>query len=660
MNLTVTQRIGGGFALLVALLLVISFASYRALTSVDQQLTKTTEQITPMMVLSGDMAVALLTADKARMQYLDSTNQDVLDAKSQLFGEQKNRFWELRDELLSVGNEFTELQEQVSKLESVAQQFVQNTEQIFGDHTALISMKSGLNTITSKQLETLNFQIDYLDEVVSYSDNSTDVLYATLILEEFKKLQLLLTELLNDQSIEITEQVTLPLEGLQQHITALSNYSSEIAQVLAPTVKGLKTAIAGDNGILELQFKVLTGQQQIQTLNVLLQEQTAKVGVALDELMQWAQQRAGQTKTESQQAVQLTQLVNMVLGGISVLIAIATAVGVSRSIKRPLNRVMKILQGMAEGDMTQRLDITRRDEFGLLAEWVNDVVANLEKVIKDIDSTASRVTDAAKEGAEVSESSRSSMDEQMVQTEYMVSAIGQMSTSVTDVARSAELAQKEVVDINGCAEDNRKLMQQNIEMVTRLANEIETTAVVIEKLSGYSDNIGHILEVIQDIAEQTNLLALNAAIEAARAGDQGRGFAVVADEVRTLASRTRNSIDEIQTMIIQLQQGASESVEMMTHSKQEAQSGVSMIEQAGHSVSSMLESLQKIDNMTTQIASAAEQQSAVSQDILNSIQQTATMVEQSASGAEKTAKTSESLKELALKQQELLGLFRFK
>jgi len=212
-------------------------------------------------------------------------------------------------------------------------------------------------------------------------------------------------------------------------------------------------------------------------------------------------------------------------------------------------------------------------------------------------------------------------------------------------------------DIDESAIGNRALMQQNILMANSLADEIERAAVVITQLNQDSTNIGQILESIEGIAAQTNLLALNAAIEAARAGEAGRGFAVVADEVRTLASRTQDATQQIQSMITKLQCGAKDAVAIMQSSRLEAQSSVQQTEKAGSSLEDMEKQLGEIRNMSSNIAAAAEQQTAASHEISNSVQRMAEMANKGAVNAEQSASGSEDLSALAQQQQRLVSKF---
>ncbi|WP_420850835.1 methyl-accepting chemotaxis protein [Pseudomonas lalucatii] len=236
--------------------------------------------------------------------------------------------------------------------------------------------------------------------------------------------------------------------------------------------------------------------------------------------------------------------------------------------------------------------------------------------------------------------------------------MNQMSATAQEVARSAAAAVGSAQSVNQETVSGRALVESQVGSIQRLAGEIDQSVVVINQLASDSDSISKVLDVIKGIAEQTNLLALNAAIEAARAGEQGRGFAVVADEVRSLAKRTQQSTEEIETMISRLQGGVGAAVKTMSVSHQMADGTVSESGKVQLALENILGAVGMIVDQNQQIAAAAEQQTAVAQDIDQNIVEINHAGERTAAGASQTEQASRELSALVSRLKQLIGAFR--
>jgi methyl-accepting chemotaxis protein len=233
-----------------------------------------------------------------------------------------------------------------------------------------------------------------------------------------------------------------------------------------------------------------------------------------------------------------------------------------------------------------------------------------------------------------------------------------MAGTVQEVSRNVGLAANDAETADRNATQGKKIVDETMRAIEKLAEDIERAAVVITKLQKESDNIGAVLEVIGGIAEQTNLLALNAAIEAARAGEQGRGFAVVADEVRTLASRTQKSTQEIKEMIDRLQVGAKEAVTVMEQGRAQASSSVDQAERAGEALTLITNAVSVIRDMTQQIASASEEQNAVTEEINKNIVSISQVASQTSDDSSQISRGTKELAQLSGKMEKLISQFR--
>ncbi|MFA5627794.1 MAG: methyl-accepting chemotaxis protein [Thiohalomonadaceae bacterium] len=313
---------------------------------------------------------------------------------------------------------------------------------------------------------------------------------------------------------------------------------------------------------------------------------------------------------------------------------------------------------MADGNLTVRVKYQGKDELGHIATAFNSMGDRFQAMVQQLSGATSQLAAAAEETSAVTEQTSAGIRQQQSETEQVATAMNEMTATVQEVAHSAARAAEAANKADDEALNGKKVVTRTIDVIDGLANEVEQAAGVIHQLEQDSEQIGTVLDVIRGIAEQTNLLALNAAIEAARAGEQGRGFAVVADEVRTLASRTQKSTAEIQSMIEKLQTGAANAVKVMEASRAQARVGVEQVAQAGASLDSITQAVDTINDLNTQIASAAEEQSSVAEEINRNIVNISHVAEQTNQGSQQTAEASEELARLAEQLQGLVSQFR--
>jgi len=326
---------------------------------------------------------------------------------------------------------------------------------------------------------------------------------------------------------------------------------------------------------------------------------------------------------------------------------------VNRIVAQPIRNVVERIKDIAEGegDLTTKLDDSSNDELGELAYWFNTFVSKLRTMITDINGYATELTTNAEHMSTVTDRTSTGIKQQQSETDQVATAMNQMSETVQKVARNASSAASAANEADNEASKGKIVVKETIEAIDSLAAEVEKAGTVIQKLEEDSNGIGVVLDVIRGIAEQTNLLALNAAIEAARAGEQGRGFAVVADEVRTLAQRTQQSTQEIRAIIEHLQSGAKNAVKVMVAGKNQASISVEQAAKAGSSLDTITQVVTTITDMNTRIASAAEEHSAVAEEINDNVANIS-------KAANHTAEASKQLTKLADDLQSLLGHFK--
>lgn len=332
--------------------------------------------------------------------------------------------------------------------------------------------------------------------------------------------------------------------------------------------------------------------------------------------------------------------------------------GLYFSVNENVQRMHNATQELADGNLTARVNLTSRDEMSDIAQSFNQMAEGFSDTVQGIMASSAQLAAAAEEMSAVTMQTSHGIQEQQSQTDQLATAMNEMAATVQEVARHAMEAANAASTANDESANGRQVVNNAVNTIDALSEAISRAADAIQRVEADSDRIGTVLDVIRGIAEQTNLLALNAAIEAARAGEQGRGFAVVADEVRTLAGRTQSSTQEIQKMIESLQAGSKEAVHLMGQSREQAQSGVEQTAKAGDALTAIADEVARINDMNTQIASAAEEQSSVAEEINLNVVTINQVGDESAQGAEQTARASEELAKLAADLQQMVGNFK--
>ncbi len=309
-------------------------------------------------------------------------------------------------------------------------------------------------------------------------------------------------------------------------------------------------------------------------------------------------------------------------------------------------------------NLTIRAEVETKDEIGLMAGSLNNMLEKFEALVQQISSSSAQLATASEEVSSVALESANHITRQRTDIDMVATAMNQMSATVQEVAGSAESAAGAANSANNEAQSGSTIVKDTANAIAQLASEVDSASAVIHQLETDSEDIGSILDVIKNIAEQTNLLALNAAIEAARAGEQGRGFAVVADEVRTLASRTQESTHEIEEKITKLQTGSKHAVEEMEKGSEQAKNGEQQAKEAAESLEAITRAVSTINEMNTQIASAAEQQSATANEMNRNIVNISEVSELTSQGSEQTTTAANELAKLASDLQQLVNQFK--
>ncbi|ELA7338144.1 TPA: methyl-accepting chemotaxis protein [Vibrio parahaemolyticus] len=344
---------------------------------------------------------------------------------------------------------------------------------------------------------------------------------------------------------------------------------------------------------------------------------------------------------------------------IAVLASVIALTLLIRTLMRPLDTLNTAIKDVAsgKGDLTQRLETDTDQEFSDLAKNFNTFMENLQQQIIESKSISDQILTGTQITAEGARDSAGAIQTQLQELEQLATAMHEMSVTATEVANNAQGAASAAKEADQATIEGSSVVSESTQTINMLSDSIDLAVEEVQVLESATANIETILKVINDIADQTNLLALNAAIEAARAGESGRGFAVVADEVRTLAQRTQESTTEIRSMIEQLQSGASSVASAMHQSKGSAVEAVEKADLANDALQRIRDAIQRISDMNLQIASAAEEQSLVAEEINNNTVNIKDLSTQVADSANRTNEAMQSQHDNVRKQDEILNRF---
>lgn len=302
---------------------------------------------------------------------------------------------------------------------------------------------------------------------------------------------------------------------------------------------------------------------------------------------------------------------------VMIIIGIAVLLLVLQALYRPILLLKEMVHDLSKGngDLTSRLPVKSNDDLGLISENINLFIEKLQRLMLDVSQSSTEIDDSIKQLREEVDSNGTILNAHMIETDQIVSAIEEMSVTAKDVAQNSNDTAAFTQTTNAQASKSKESVGEATAIVARLVNEVENTSNSISEIERNTSDINNVLKVIGDIADQTNLLALNAAIEAARAGEYGRGFAVVADEVRALAAKTQDSTTEIEQTLLQLREGSSSAISTMGSTKSTCVEVAQSTEVVASDLGSINDSVSQINDLNLQIATAAEEQSCVSDEI---------------------------------------------
>ncbi|SDZ12893.1 methyl-accepting chemotaxis protein [Pseudomonas sp. NFIX28] len=412
---------------------------------------------------------------------------------------------------------------------------------------------------------------------------------------------------------------------------------------------------------LEERLKELSRNNRLDELQAMLNNElmsnSQQINKVLNLLVQINSQRSREANQQAAEEYASAFNLAVALLALSTTLTMVFAWLLTRSITRPIANALHAAEHIAEGDLTQAIQVDGRDEPGRLLQAMASMQEKLRQTLLHISGSASQLASAAEELNSVTDESARGLTQQNNEIEQAATAVNEMTCAVEEVARNAVSTAGASNDATRSASEGRNLVRETVSAIELMSREVQSSANRISELAEESRDIGKVLDVIRGLADQTNLLALNAAIEAARAGDAGRGFAVVADEVRALAHRTQQSTSEIESMIDSIQNGTEHAVESMRTSTERAESTLTIARGADDALDTINTAVNEINERNLVIASAAEEQAQVAREVDRNLVNIRDLSVQSATGANQTSDASHELARLAVDLNSMVARF---
>lgn len=659
---SVIRRMYLGFAILVALFVITIMFMLDGVDRIHNQLKSITTGALPLVSASHNVSLQLLVADKIFKDYLTSQDPTAMAAYSVEFEQQTTLFQQARNQLQQVTKNNPQLEKSILALTELEQRYFTEATIAMTNYRLLL-LATNERQQSARQFQQLQTELNIgMKEFINEQDNLTVKMLSKNYFLKLKETETItLDALASDNTAEIEKAIRsnkISVNHLKNTFRSLSILQPELTQAFGKSVEQYGLDIGRTGGVLDQHFEYIQAQHRLYSNIATLAKEINQSMTIVGDFNKQANSQMSNTIATADTTYSEVVTKAIIIGIAVILLAITVGWYLARSVRQPLMAILKTLEALTAGNMTQRTAASTFIEFSQLNHHINMLAQNLQQILTQISHTSSELSTVATENHATTAEAKQRLNNQRQQTASAATAMIEMEHSVTDVSKSAQITMERVNEVEQASATGREVMTSNINTAHQLSTRLDESVHAVQQLQKMSSNIGSILDVIRNIADQTNLLALNAAIEAARAGEQGRGFAVVADEVRVLAKRTTDSTAEIEDMIKNLQSSSGQAMHMMQSCVTEMDNSISLASNANSSMEEIQAIIIEISDMSTQIAQAAEEQRCTTTEIARSLEDISQIADNSYNTMEKMADTGVKLEHLATEQNTLVSRFK--
>ncbi len=659
---SVIRRMYSGFVVMVALFVLTIVLMLDGTNRIHNQLTTVTTDALPLVSISNKVSVKLLAADKTFKDFLTSQDPAAMKTYEADFHKATKEFASARQELVAVAESNPDLTNYINALTALEQRYFAEAQVAMQNYRTQM-LAGDERQQSARRFQRLQAELSIgMKEYINEQDNMAVKMMAKNFFVKLKETETITSDALATDDISSIETAIKANKRSVNHLAnafrSLTTLLSGLKDSFGKSINQYTLDIGKKGGVLDQHYEYIEAKTRLYNNIATL---TKEVNQAMSILEQFNQQATNQMDQAIQTADStynqgITKAVG--IGIIVILLAISIGWYLARSVRRPLVSMLKTLESLTDGDMTQRTERSQFIEFNKLSHHINTLAGNLQQILSQLSQASEDLTKVAAENQSTTALAKQRLNDQREQTVSVATAMTEMEHSVTDVSQSAQNTMERVHEVERASATGREVMSKNINIAHQLSTRLDDSVTAVSDLQQMSSNIGSILDVIRNIADQTNLLALNAAIEAARAGDQGRGFAVVADEVRVLAKRTTDSTSEIESMIQNLQSSSGQAMEMMQSCVTEMDNSINQASDANSAMEEIQAIIIEISQMSSQIAQSAEEQRTTTADIARSLEDISHIADTNYTAMEEVAEASSMLDTLATEQNQLVHKFK--